>query len=90
MGLTTILGNALPGSTLPGQMHKLAMALAACALVGLLVVFVQVLLGAVAQGDLRWRNDAAVADATWRCKALGGVAARAACLASLHSQRSAP
>ena len=81
---------ALTCSALPGQMRKLAMALAACTLVGLLIVFVQVLLGAVAQGDLRRRNDAAVADATWRCKALRGVAASAACLASLHSQQSAP
>ncbi len=89
MALTTILGNALPGLTLPGQVHKLAMALAACALV-LLVVFVQVLLGGVARADLHWRNDAAVIDATWRCNALRDVAARATCLASLQSLRSAP
>ena len=90
MELTTLLGNALSGSTLTTQMHKLAVALAACALAGLLIVFVQVLLGAAARADLRWRNDAAVADATWRCNALRVTAARAACLAPLQSQRSVP
>lgn len=90
MQLTTLLGNALAGSTLPAQMHKLAVALAACALVVLLVVFVQVLQSATARADLRWRSDAAVADATWRCNALRGAAARTACLGSLQSPGSVP
>lgn len=90
MELTTLLGNALPGSTLPAQMHKLTVALAACALAGLLIVFVQVLQSATARADLRWRSDAAVADATWRCNALRGAAARTACLGSLQSLGSVP
>lgn len=89
MGLNTALSGAVSCLSLPRHKRKLAMTLAGCALVGLLIVFVQVLLGAVAQGDLRRRNDAAVADATWRCQALRGVAARVACLASLRSQAGA-
>jgi hypothetical protein len=90
MDLTTTIASALPHGMLPRHRRALAMVLAALLLVGLLAAFVQVLHGAVARGDQRWRDEAVQAEATWRCKALQGPAARMSCLAQLAVARSLP
>jgi hypothetical protein len=89
MDLTTTFGSALAHSISPRHRRPLAMALTALALIGLLIAFVQVLKGSVAQGDQRRRDEADQAEATWRCKALRGPTARTTCLAQVPTPGSA-
>lgn len=58
-------------------------------LVCLAVSFVEVLRRSVAQGEQLRRDFAEDADATWRCRALRGVASREACFAQLRPMRPA-
>ena len=82
--------SALLHSLSPRHRRLLAMALAALLLVGLLTAFVQVLHGAVARANQRWSDQAVEVEATWRCKAMQGLAARTSCLAQLATARSLP
>jgi hypothetical protein len=85
MDLNTTFDGTWRQSLTPRQRRSLATALAALALMALLGAFVQVLRGAVAQGDRRWRDQAVQADAVWRCKAQRGADARASCLAAVQA-----
>ena len=90
MNLTTTIASALPHSLWTRHRRPLTMALATLLVIGLLTAFVQVLHGAVARGDQRWRDEAVQAEVTWRCKALQGLAARTTCLTPLATARSLP
>jgi hypothetical protein len=90
MDPTITIASVFPHSLSPRHRRRLVIALAALLPIGLLAAFVQVLHGAVAQGDQRWRDEAVHAEATWRCKALQGPAARMSCLAQLALARSLP
>jgi len=56
---------------------------ATAAVVALLVAFVQVLRGAVTDGESYRRSVAERADATWRCRLLSAASTRKLCLAQL-------
>ena len=58
--------------------------LATTAVLALLLAFHQVVQGAVQQGESRRQAAAALADATWRCKALRGVDHARDCLNGLN------
>jgi hypothetical protein len=60
-------------------------ALALVAALALILALVQVVRGAVQQGDLRRQASAEHADATWRCKALQGLLQRKTCLKELET-----
>jgi len=59
--------------------------LATLALLGLLLAFHQVVLGAVQQGELRRKATAMQADAAWRCNALLVARSREGCLVQLNA-----
>ena len=90
MDPTITIASVFPHSLSPRHRRRLVIALAALLPIGLLAAFVQVLHGAVAQGDQRWRDEAVHAEATWRCKALQGPAARMSCLTQLAVARTLP
>ena len=54
-------------------------------IIGLLLTFHQVVLGAVQQGELRRQATATHAEATWRCNALQGLRASDTCLMQLNA-----
>ena len=58
--------------------------LATLAMLGLLLAFHQVVLGAVQQGELRRKATAMQADAAWRCNALPAARSREGCLVQLN------
>ncbi len=58
---------------------------ATLAMLGLLLAFHQVVLGAVQQGELRRKATAMQADAAWRCNALPGARSRDGCLMRLNA-----
>ena len=60
--------------------------LLAAAVLALLLAFHQVVSGAVVQGESRRQATAALADATWRCKALRSGDDSRECLAQLQAQ----
>jgi hypothetical protein len=59
--------------------------LATLAMIGLLLAFHQVVLGAVRQGELRRKTTAMQAEAAWRCNALPGARLRDGCLMQLNA-----
>jgi hypothetical protein len=89
MDLSTTFHGAWRHAVSPRQRRALVTALAALALIALLAAFVQVLRGAVVQGDQHWREQAVQADAVWRCKAQRGAGARRLSGLAAHTERSA-
>jgi hypothetical protein len=59
--------------------------LATLVMLGLLLAFHQVVLGAVQQGELRRKAAATQADAAWRCNAIPGARSREGCLMQLNA-----
>jgi hypothetical protein len=70
-----------------GRVRTGAIALAMVAQIGLLIVFVRVLAGSVAQAEFRRHSIAEHANATWRCRIQPATSAREACLAQLRPAR---
>jgi hypothetical protein len=59
--------------------------LAALIILGMLLAFHQVVVGAVQQGELRHKVSAMQAEAAWRCNSLRGLDAIGSCLLELNS-----
>lgn len=58
--------------------------LAALIILGMLLAFHQVVVGAVQQGELRHKATAMQAEAAWRCNSLRGLDASGSCLLQLN------
>lgn len=58
--------------------------------VAMLLVFQQVVAGAVAQSELRHRASAAQHESVWRCKSLPNEGDRATCLARVQATQQRP